>query len=246
MTNSIVYADLPESISKEFYGDHKAYFGALKYRVVGDESVEFDTKSILQVFTKDLSYVLPLPSIIVLASWLTILDILFIHHHAKEYVANKYLGLSDAEVLANPSAEIDANIILEAKRLASFCASFSETILAMYRLTESKNRRDVLSVNPVDKRPEQEVSNRLQKKLGGIREDINPSGVADLVTDKELIEVKNCINWQQAVGQILDYAQHYPNKTMRIHLFGAKADTKAIDARKVCTPLNIEVTYEKC
>ncbi len=246
MTNSIVYAELPESISKEFYGEHKAYLGTLKYRIVGGKSsVEFETKSILKVFTKDLSYVLPLPSIIVSASWLTILDILFIHHHAKEYIANKYLGLSDAEVLANPSAEVDANIVLEAKQLASFCAGFSDSILLNHRIADQQRGQDMLPADPIDKSPEREVSDRLQKRLGGVREDINPSGIADLVTDKELIEVKNCINWQQAIGQILDYAQHYPNKTMRIHLFGAKADTKAIDARRICAPLNIEVTYEK-
>ncbi|OUL28259.1 hypothetical protein BV375_18380 [Nostoc sp. 106C] len=53
-------------------------------------------------------------------------------------------------------------------------------------------------------------------------------GLADLITDTEIIEVKNINNWKHAVGQIFAYwyfASKYENLVKkqlqpRIHLFG--------------------------
>ncbi|MDB9375119.1 hypothetical protein [Nodularia sphaerocarpa] len=53
-------------------------------------------------------------------------------------------------------------------------------------------------------------------------------GIADLITDEEVIEVKNIKNWKHAVGQVFAYWYYfseYPNSVNkqlipRIHLFG--------------------------
>ena len=53
-------------------------------------------------------------------------------------------------------------------------------------------------------------------------------GIADLITDEEVIEVKNVKNWKHAVGQVFAYWYYfseYPNSVNkqlipRIHLFG--------------------------
>lgn len=67
-------------------------------------------------------------------------------------------------------------------------------------------------------------------------------GIADLVTQNEIIEVKDIKNWKHAIGQVFAYWRHYDLKLIpRIHLFSADG---ANDYRiELCKSLMEEVFY---
>ncbi|MBN3950994.1 MAG: hypothetical protein HWQ38_32800 [Nostoc sp. NMS7] len=58
---------------------------------------------------------------------------------------------------------------------------------------------------------EEEIKTRLQKELGGEIEVPTNTGAIDLLTEKEIIEVKSVKNWIHGVGQLIVHGQHYPN-----------------------------------
>lgn len=72
-----------------------------------------------------------------------------------------------------------------------------------------------------------------------------PVGYADILTDTEIIEVKNIKSWKSAIGQILVYGYYFPKKKKRIHLFGkCSKETRKIII-KHCDLLKIKVTFEQ-
>ena len=52
------------------------------------------------------------------------------------------------------------------------------------------------------------------------------AGIADIVSDDLLIEIKNWKYWKQAVGQIMVYSVYFPGRAKRLHLFGVRPDQK--------------------
>lgn len=94
--------------------------------------------------------------------------------------------------------------------------------------------------------PEKKIQKRLAIQLAGKTEVSTPSGNIDILTATEVIEIKHFSQWKSAVGQVLAYQLHFPDKGRRIHLFGAKEINS--DARKtialVCDSLDIVVTYD--
>jgi hypothetical protein len=68
--------------------------------------------------------------------------------------------------------------------------------------------------------PEYQVVKRLQTELGGQTEVVTAIGRIDLLTETEIIEVKQVSDWKAALGQILTYSGFFPEHTKRIHLFG--------------------------
>lgn len=91
-----------------------------------------------------------------------------------------------------------------------------------------------------NKQAEAVVANKLAQGISGRREVETPSGRIDVLTDNEVIEVKNSSLWKNAVGQVLAYAQHFPLHTPRIHLFGKPINLA--DVKHVCATLGITVT----
>jgi hypothetical protein len=89
---------------------------------------------------------------------------------------------------------------------------------------------------------EREIQLKLHKELGGKIEVETDSGFIDILTDNEIIEIKNGKNWKDAVGQILIYSLDYPKHVKRIHLFDIDENE---DIQKKCEIYNILVTYEK-
>jgi len=89
---------------------------------------------------------------------------------------------------------------------------------------------------------EKDIQLKLHKELGGEIEIETDSGFIDILTDNEIIEIKNGKNWKDAVGQILIYSLYYPNHTKRIHLFDIDEDESI---QKKCKLYKIVVTYEK-
>ena len=68
--------------------------------------------------------------------------------------------------------------------------------------------------------PEYQVVKRLQTELGGQIEVVTAVGRIDLLTNTEVIEVKEVSDWKAALGQILAYSSFFPEHIKRIHLFG--------------------------
>jgi hypothetical protein len=70
---------------------------------------------------------------------------------------------------------------------------------------------------------EAEVRDRLAESVRGVVEVRCPAGVIDVLTDTEVIEVKQVRAWKGALGQVLVYGDSYPNRQKRLHLF-SKSD----------------------
>jgi hypothetical protein len=69
-------------------------------------------------------------------------------------------------------------------------------------------------------------------------------GYIDLLTDDEIIEIKDGKFWKHALGQILSYSIDYPNHKKRIHLFNIGEYNLNLIKDK-CLKFNINVTFEK-
>ncbi len=95
---------------------------------------------------------------------------------------------------------------------------------------------------------EEEIKTRLQKKLGGEIEVLTNTGLIDLLTEKEIIEIKSVKTWIHGVGQLIVRGRDYPHHSKRLHLFGkfsTKSRIKNLELiQKSCIPLGIEVTWE--
>ena len=95
--------------------------------------------------------------------------------------------------------------------------------LRIKELKESIRIRESYKEN--HKKKKKEIQLKLHHDLGGNIEVQTDSGFIDLLTDTEIIEIKNGKKWKQAIGQILIYSSYYPEHTKRIHLFGIKMMT---------------------
>lgn len=92
---------------------------------------------------------------------------------------------------------------------------------------------------------EKSVQKRLAKTLGKVQREVSTlAGNIDILTERELIEVKSVKSWKCAVGQVLVYAQSYPNHQKRIHLFGEASRDFLSMIRSYCAPLGIDVTWD--
>lgn len=92
---------------------------------------------------------------------------------------------------------------------------------------------------------EQSVQKRVAKTLSKVKREVPTlAGNIDLLTERELIEVKSVKSWKCAVGQVLIYGQSYPTHQKRIHLFGEASRDFLSMIRSYCAPLDIDVTWE--
>ena len=57
-------------------------------------------------------------------------------------------------------------------------------------------------------------------------------GRIDIVTPNQVIEVKAAKRIAQALGQVLDYAEHYIRLQPRVHLFGSAKDIDSVCTEK--------------
>lgn len=80
-----------------------------------------------------------------------------------------------------------------------------------------------------------------QQRIGARREVPAGSGIADLVSRMEIVEVKVGRAWRHALGQVLAYGHHHPSLTRRIHLY----DVEGVDieeCRQVCAVYGVSVS----
>lgn len=70
---------------------------------------------------------------------------------------------------------------------------------------------------------------------------------ADIVTEREVIEVKLAKNAMYALGQVLYYIIDWPQHTPRVHLFGTEKEMAALDMERVrtfCRVHNVRLTTQ--
>ncbi|MGK7955141.1 MAG: hypothetical protein AB4063_07745 [Crocosphaera sp.] len=145
-----------------------------------------------------------------------------------------YINTIDPETETIP----DMESILEKCKI-----SRSTFYRAISRLQELDVVPEWITVNSVNQ-IENQVRNGLHSQLGGLTEVSTPVGFIDLLTETEIIEVKNIKDWKGALGQILIYSAYYPNHRTRIHLFGENLD-KLPDIESACLAFNVSITGEE-
>ena len=84
----------------------------------------------------------------------------------------------------------------------------------------------------------------LAMSLGGETEVPCKSGIVDILTETEVIEVKSIKNWKDAIGQVLVYRCEFKGKNPRVHLFGRASDEYRSMVVDFCTQLNVLVSFE--
>ena len=89
---------------------------------------------------------------------------------------------------------------------------------------------------------EKQIQIRLLKELGGEIEVKTEFGYIDLLTETEIIEIKNGISWKHGLGQLCVYSEYFPEHKKRLHLFELEYNGRI---NELCKKYNIEVSYEK-
>lgn len=112
-------------------------------------------------------------------------------------------------------------------------------------LTSVNISRPVLTLNDEKLIFEKEVRNRLAKEENGQIEIQTPIGFIDVLTESEIIEVKDFRNWKSAIGQVMAYGLYFPKNQKRIHLFGNIGRTDLKKVAFVCKKLSVKLTYEQ-
>lgn len=91
---------------------------------------------------------------------------------------------------------------------------------------------------------EREIQRKLQKQLSAEIEVETPVGYVDLLTDTEIIEIKEITNWKSALGQILSYGSFYPEHKKYLYLFNkSESDVDTRQVENICKKYQVEVRY---
>jgi hypothetical protein len=110
------------------------------------------------------------------------------------------------------------------------------------RALQHKKEPPKLLVNRT--KTEMSCKNLLAAKLKGQTEVITPVGNIDILTNSEVIEVKNIRGWKSAIGQVIAYGSFYPLHSKRIHLFGKVDENYLLTIKTIAEKHKIEVSWE--
>lgn len=88
------------------------------------------------------------------------------------------------------------------------------------------------------------VRNNLAKQLNGQIEISTPVGRIDVLTNSEIIEIKQACKFKDGIGQLISYGFYYPNHQKRLHLFGNYENINVSSISEVCNAYNIKLTFE--
>jgi hypothetical protein len=93
-------------------------------------------------------------------------------------------------------------------------------------------------------RQEKTMQMALAEKLKGSQVEVETlAGRIDILTPKQVIEVKRVKDWKSALGQVLVYGHYYPSHQKRIHLYGETQESFLSMVRSHCEKLNVIVTW---
>jgi hypothetical protein len=101
-----------------------------------------------------------------------------------------------------------------------------------------------LTLDPTSRSIEAQIRDNLQTKLGGIAEAPCICGPIDLLTDRELIEVKRIDDWKTGLGQVIAKGLEYPQHQRHLYLFG-QSHGALRNAKATCKALDITISFEK-
>jgi hypothetical protein len=101
-----------------------------------------------------------------------------------------------------------------------------------------------LTLDPTSRSIEAQIRDNLQTKLGGIAEASCICGPIDLLTDRELIEVKRIDDWKTGLGQVIAKGLEYPQHQRHLYLFG-QSHGALRNAKATCKALDITISFEK-
>lgn len=88
-------------------------------------------------------------------------------------------------------------------------------------VVSEEDLKDLLDEMVTDEKVrEKTIQEKVQRMFGGQREIHTPVGYVDLVSDTEIIEVKEAKAWKHSFGQIVAYSKFFPNHQKAIYLFG--------------------------
>lgn len=86
------------------------------------------------------------------------------------------------------------------------------------------------------------IQKKLKKKLGGESEiETDDDGFIDILTESEIIEIKEYGDWKCALGQILAYGVYYPDNDKIIYLFDVPKKNNIKDIRKTCNKYDVQI-----
>ena len=94
------------------------------------------------------------------------------------------------------------------------------------------------------KKRESDYSKNLARTLNGKEEVHTIGGNIDILTNNEIIEVKEVKMWKHALGQVLVYGHYYPSHQKRIHLYGETQESFLEMINSHCAKFNVTVTWE--
>jgi len=97
---------------------------------------------------------------------------------------------------------------------------------------------------PLNKQEEYYILNKLNQILNGQMEVNTICGRIDILTETEIIEVKEYKVWKSALGQILAYSYFYPDKQKRIHLFNIQKNTNIELIIQIYKKYDVSLSYE--
>jgi hypothetical protein len=92
---------------------------------------------------------------------------------------------------------------------------------------------------------ERQIRDHLKAELNGQTEMVIAVGRIDLLTEPEVIEIKEINNWKEALGKILADSAFFPKHSKGIHLFGYPNLGKLALIQATCSEFGITVTFEE-
>ena len=132
----------------------------------------------------------------------------------------------------------------------------ARAMLLLSQVTSLSSQEIIANLGPPPIRVERDVRTRLMLSTGGEHSVVllpdRKSYKADIVTDSHLIEVKSAKNITtvaQAIGQCAWYGQFYPDKSLRVHVFGSGEEIRRCrecpNVAHVAAANRVELTYEE-
>lgn len=87
------------------------------------------------------------------------------------------------------------------------------------------------------------VRDKLASSIPGAKTEVHcSSGIIDILTPTEVIEVKRASMWKAAMGQVLAYGEDFPEHSKRIHLFSHEKQHYRL-AVVTCERFGVKVTH---
>lgn len=137
---------------------------------------------------------------------------------------------------------------LPIQEVDAFCKEYGMSRGTFYKAVKNLQELGEYPTESLRASPEKVVRDRLKTQLGGLAEVTTPVGRIDLLTNTEVIEVKNVKDWKAAMGQVVAYSAYFPNHQKRLHLFygkTSKPSTELGEAYRICSELGIVITIEQ-